>query len=140
MFSKSVLDIDAAKVADTICSALRTQVADLRRRGIVVGLSGGIDSSVVTTLSVRALGAERVQVLLMPERDSSPESRTLGTMLANQLGVRVAVEDIAPTLEAAGCYSRQIEAIRSVFPQYGEGYRNKIILPSLLTSDPLNQL
>jgi NAD+ synthase len=113
-------------------------VTELRRRGVVVGLSGGIDSSVVTCLCVRALGKERVHVLLMPERASSGESLTLGRLLTSQLGVSMAVEDIAPTLEAAGCYDRQNEAIRMMFPEYGEGWRNKITLPSILDSDRLN--
>jgi NAD+ synthase len=74
----------------------------------------------------------------MPERDSSSESLTLGRLLADQLGTPTLVENIAPTLEAAGCYARQLEAIRMVFPEYGEGYRNKIVLPSILTNDRLN--
>ena len=68
MFSSSTLAIDAEKTALAIENAIRRQVTDLRRRGIVVGLSGGIDSSVVTCLSARALGPERVQVLFIPER------------------------------------------------------------------------
>ena len=70
MFSRAVLDIDLAKTALDIEQAIRRQVSELRRRGVVVGLSGGIDSSVVTTLSARAVGPDRVQVLLMPERAS----------------------------------------------------------------------
>ena len=77
-------------------------------------------------------------MLLMPERASSGESLTLGKLLTSQLGVAVAVEDIAPTLEAAGCYDRQTEAIRMMFPEYGDGWRNKISLPSILDSDRLN--
>src|SRR5690349_8735279 len=127
-----VLDINAQETAATIENAIRREVADLRKRGIVVGLSGGIDSSVVTALCARALGPSRVQVLLMPERDSSSDAQRLGNMLASQLGTPVIVENIAPTLEAAGCYSRQLDAIRSVFPEYGEGYKNKIVLPSIL--------
>ncbi len=138
MFSSAMLDIDPAKTAQAIETAIRRQVGDLRRRGIVVGLSGGIDSSVVTCLCVRALGPERVFVLLMPERDSSPESLALGRLLTAQLGTQMIVEDIAPTLEAAGCYARQTQAIKSVFPDYGEGYRNKITLPSILESGRLN--
>lgn len=138
MFSSTVLQIDAEKTAQAIEAAIRSQVGELRRRGIVVGLSGGIDSSVVTCLAARAVGPERVHVLLMPERDSSPESLTLGRLLASKLGTPVTVEDIAPTLDAAGCYARQIEAIRSVFPQYGEGFKNKITLPSILESERLN--
>jgi NAD+ synthase len=138
MFSRAVLDIDLAKTANDIEQAIRRQVSELRRRGVVVGLSGGIDSSVVTTLSARAVGPDRVQVLLMPERASSPESEQLGRMLASKLGTPTLVEDIAPALEGAGCYRRQTEAIRMMFPEYGEGWRNKITLPSILESDRLN--
>jgi NAD+ synthase len=138
MFSAAVLDIDLEQTAHAIEQAIRRQVTELRRRGVVVGLSGGIDSSVVTPLSARALGAERVQVLLMPERASSPESEQLGRLLTSKLGTPALVEDIAPTLEAAGCYRRQTEAIRMMFPEYGDGWRNKITLPSILDSDRLN--
>ncbi|MEP7116807.1 MAG: NAD(+) synthase [Acidobacteriota bacterium] len=138
MFSSATLAIDLEKTSRAIEDAIRRQVGELRRRGIVVGLSGGIDSSVVTCLCVRALGAERVQVLLMPERASSSESLTLGRMLTTQLGTPMVVEDIAPTLEAAGCYARQDEAVKSMFPEYGEGWKNKITLPSILDSDRVN--
>ncbi len=137
-FSPSVLAIDVEKTAESIEQAIRRQVGELRRRGIVVGLSGGIDSSVVTCLCARALGPDRVQVLLMPERASSPESEKLGRMLTSKLGVPALVEDIAPILEAAGCYRRQDEAIRMVFPDYGEHDRHKVTLPSILESDRLN--
>jgi NAD+ synthase len=138
MFSRAVLDLDLEKTAALIEQAVRRQVGELRRRGIVVGLSGGIDSSVVTSICARALGADRVLVLLMPERVSSPESEQLGRALAGKLGTPTLVENIAPTLEAAGCYRRQDEAIRMVFPEYGDGWRNKITLPSILDGDRLN--
>jgi NAD+ synthase len=137
-FSAEVLRIDAAATAGAIEGAIRRQVAQLRRRGAVVGLSGGIDSSVVTTLCARALGPERVVVLLMPERDSSSDSTTLGQLLSQQLGTRTIVENIAPTLAAVGCYLKQTEAIRMVFPEYDEGYKHKITLPSILSGDRLN--
>ena len=138
MFSHSVLEIDAPRVAARIEEGIRQQLGSLRRRGVVVGLSGGIDSSVVTTLAARAVGPERVLALLMPERDSSPESAVLGTQLTDKFGVPVLTEDLSAMLEAAGCYARQNEAIRSVFPEYGEGYKSKVILPSILDSDRLN--
>ena len=138
VFSASVLAIDPARTATTIEEAIRQQVTALRRRGAVVGLSGGIDSSVVTALCARALGPARVQVLLMPERDSSSESGVLARMLTSKLGTPTVVENIAPALAAAGCYERQVEAIRMVFPEYGEGYKHKITLPSILDGDRLN--
>src|SRR3990170_8230021 len=137
-FSTDVLRIDVSGVAGAIQDAIRQQVRFLHRRGAVVGLSGGIDSSVVTCLCARALGAPRVQVLLMPERDSSSDALTLGRLLTTTLGVPALVEDITPVLEAAGCYRRQIEAIRAAFPEYGDGYRCKISLPSILDSNRLN--
>jgi NAD+ synthase len=137
-FTKDVLDIDAAATAAEIAEAIRTHVSTLKRRGIVVGLSGGIDSSVVTALAVRALGPDRVHVLLMPERDSSPEALTLGRLLTDQLNVPTTVEDIAPTLAAAGCYARQEEAIKTMFPEFGPGYKWKITLPSILEGNRLN--
>jgi len=138
MFTKDALEIDAAKVAADIQSSIRAQISTLRRRGVVVGLSGGIDSSVVTVLAVKALGPDRVHVLLMPERDSSPEALSLGRLLTNQLKVPTTVEDIEPTLTAAGCYARQEEAIKTMFPEYGPGYRWKITLPSILEGNRLN--
>jgi NAD+ synthase len=74
----------------------------------------------------------------MPERDSSAESVSLGRALTSKLGTPTLVENIQATLEAAGCYSRQREAIQMVFPEYGEGWKHKITLPSILNSDRLN--
>jgi NAD+ synthase len=138
-FTPEVLQIDASRVADEAAQAIREQVLGTsRRRGAVVGISGGIDSSVVAALCTRALGPERVFGLLMPERDSSSDSLRLGTLLARHLGIAHVVEDIAPALEGLGCYRRQLEAIRMAVPEYGEGWRCKLTLPSLLESDRLN--
>jgi NAD+ synthase len=139
MFSRQVMEIDVAAEAARIEAAIREQVmGTLRRRGAVVGLSGGIDSSVVASLCVRALGKERVLGLFMPERDSSDDSLALGRVIADHLGIQAIVEDIAPALAGVGCYARQIDAIRTVFPDYGEGWKCKITLPSILESDRLN--
>lgn len=138
-FSRRALDIDAAGETAVIEQSIRDQVrGTLHRRGAVVGLSGGVDSSVVATLCVRALGAERVVGLLMPERDSSSESLGLGRTIARHLGITETLEDIGPVLEAVGCYARQAEAVRQVFPEYGEGWRCKITLPSILDGERLN--
>jgi NAD+ synthase len=59
-------------------------------------------------------------------------------MLATHLGIEAVVEDIAPALRELGCYARQNEAIRQVFPQYGDDWKCKITLPSILESDRLN--
>ena len=139
MFSRDVLKIDAAAVAETIQAQIREQVlGTLRRKGAVVGLSGGIDSSVVAALCARALGKERVLGLFMPEHHSSDDSLMLGQMLVSAIGIDAQIENLGPTLEAAGCYRRQEEAIRTVFPEYGPGFKSKITLPSILEGNRLN--
>jgi NAD+ synthase len=139
MFSREVLRIDADEAARVIEGAVREQVlSTLRRRGAVVGVSGGIDSAVVAALCARALGPDRVLALLMPERDSSPDSLRLGRLLAERLGIRHAVEDVTAALDGLGCYTRQLEAIRMVFPEYGEGWKCKLALPPILDSERLN--
>src|SRR5919108_5870742 len=110
IFSADILKLDAAAAVDRIVSAIRKFVLkDLRRKGAVLGLSGGIDSSVVAALSVRALGADRVLGLLMPECDSSAESVSLGQVIGDHLGIKTMVEDITPVLDGAGCYQRRDE-------------------------------
>src|SRR5512146_1002019 len=137
--SPGLFEIDAAAVAEQIERSIRHQVqVVLRRRGAVVGLSGGVDSSVVASLCARALGRDRVLALLMPERDCSHEALWLGRLMAERLGIEAVVEDIGPTLAAAGCYERQAQAIRSVFPDYGEGWRCKLSLPSIPERERLN--
>jgi NAD+ synthase len=129
-FSADVLNIDAAAVSAGIENEIRDIVLQqLHRKGVVVALSGGIDSSVVAALCLKALGSARVLGLMLPEADSSPDSLRFANLLAQSLGMRTHVEDIAGILTAAGCYQRRDEAIRTVIPQYTEGYKCKIVLP-----------
>jgi NAD+ synthase len=135
-FSAEVLKLDGARETERIVAAVRDQVArQLRRKGVVLGLSGGIDSSVSAALCVRALGADRVLGVMMPEHDSASDSLALGQLLADHLGIQTVVENISPILEGAGCYRRRDDAIRSVIPEYGPGYKSKIVLPSLLEGE-----
>jgi len=136
---KDVLTLDAETEIERIAQSLRAQVlGDFRRRGAVLGLSGGIDSSVVAALCARAFGKDKVLGLFMPERHSSDDALMLGRLLADTLGIEAIVEDIAPALEGLGCYRRQDEAIRSIVPQYGAGWKCKLVLPSILEASRLN--
>jgi NAD+ synthase len=139
VFTPEALRIDPAPVAAAIQAAIRRQVGQvLRRRGAVVGLSGGVDSSVVGTLCARALGPERVLGLFMPEQDSAGESLRLGRLAAQAAGVRTELVPVAAVLEAAGCYRYQVEAVRRVIPEFDETWRMKLVLPSLVEGERLN--
>lgn len=139
-FGKDVLKLDLEKEFERITSAIYELVHhEMRRQGVVVGISGGIDSSVVLALCTRALGSQRVVGILLPEKESSPENITLAEEVANCFDVQTLIEEITPALDGFGCYERRNEAIRRVFPQFQPGWGVKIVLPSdLLSRGTLN--
>ena len=132
-FSKNDIKIDAAAEAARIVDKMRQIVGrDLHRQGAVIGISGGIDSSVCLALSARAFGPDKVLGITMPESDSNPLSAVLARKLARQYGVPYIVEDMTAALAGFGTYRRRDEAMKNVFPEYDSTYRAKIILPSAL--------
>ena len=139
-FSRDVLDLDLEAVAERLSTSLNEAVLKtLKRRGVVVAVSGGIDSACVAALAVRALGARRVFGLLLPERDSSDESTAYARKLCERLGIEYEIFDIAPALAAAGCYERRDAAVRSVFPEFTPDMPWKIVMHGdRLDSDALN--
>jgi NAD+ synthase len=135
------MEIDPAAESHRLAELLRRDVHKrLRRRGAVVGVSGGVDSAVVLALCVRALGSERVLGLLMPERESGTDGERLAHLVAEQLNVETVVEDITPALEGFRCYARRDEAVSRAFPDFERGRdRVKIALPgNVLEHDTLN--
>ncbi len=127
-FGPDTLNIDCEAEVEKIVAALRSQLRAMRKRGLVLGLSGGIDSSVSAALAVRAVGAKNVFTLFMPEHDSDPESLRLGRLVAETYGIESVVEDIGPSLAAMGCYSRRDEFIRTLVPEYGPGWASKVAI------------
>jgi len=127
--SPSVLEIDCAAEVERITKRMIEIVAgEQRRRGVIIALSGGVDSSVSGALAVRAFGPRKVFGLMLPERDSKSASKDLGQQVAEQFGIAYAVENIGPTLDAIGCYRWRDEAMRRVFPAYADDWKSKIAI------------
>ena len=133
--SPDALRIDAERVVDEITTGIRLLVRQMRKRGVVVGLSGGVDSSVVAALCARAVGSERVLGLFMPERESAAESLRLAQFVAEHLGIGTVLEDITAILDAAGCYERRDSAIKQLIPDYAPDWKSKVALPSVVHDD-----
>jgi len=131
-FSRDILkfsDIDS--VIDKICAKLRDDVFhQMRRRGGVIGISGGIDSSVSLALATKAFGTENILTVMLPETDSSPDSKALALKLAAKFGVKVIEENISGALQGFGCYTRRDEAVKRVVPEYNPAVdKMKIVIP-----------
>lgn len=124
-----VLEIDPKKEATKIGNRLRHLLGKhLRKRGFVVAVSGGVDSSVSAALAVQAVGPRKVLGLLLPESDSSSDSVALAQKVVDQLGIEYELFDISQTLESIGCYVNRDKAIRRCFPEYGEDWKCKIVI------------
>jgi NAD+ synthase len=119
-FSKDILKIENIEsLVDQLSEKMIHDTFRLyKRRGAVIGISGGIDSSVTMALAVKAFGADKVFGVMMPEKDSSPDSESMAEKLAKQFGVEAVLENIRPALEGFKCYERRDEAIQRVFPEF----------------------
>ncbi len=129
IFSKNILFLDNIESeVSAIAAKLKTSIlTTIRRKGAIVGISGGIDSSVSAALAVKALGPENVIGVLLPEKDSSEDSKELALLLARQLGIQTIEENITSALDGFGCYRRRDEAVTSLFPEYNpKEYKMKI--------------
>jgi NAD+ synthase len=130
-FGPDILKIDPARETERISQFLQDQVkAHYRRSGIVVGLSGGIDSAVMAELAVMALGKQAVSGLIMPEKESNPISGSYARTHAEKMGISCREIDITPTVQSVMGYAERDEFIRSLIPEYVPGSRYNISLPT----------
>jgi NAD+ synthase len=130
-FSIDALKLDYPKVIEELVEVLQHQVyVQLKRGGAIVGTSGGIDSSVVGGLCAKAFGPDKVMGIIMPDKDSSSESTELAIELAKTFGYKYIINDVTTALEGAGCYRLRDEAMQRVFPDYKNGWKAKIVLPT----------
>jgi NAD+ synthase len=136
--TREALKLDCALSVEKVVETIRKTLTTFRRRGLVVALSGGIDSSVTAALCVRALGAARVFGIHMPERDSSADTLQLSQSISSHFEFDSVVEEITPLLEAAGCYRRQEQSIRLTIPEYGPAWKSKIVLESVVDNPGFN--
>jgi NAD+ synthase len=139
-FFDELMTIDAEKMSRQMEEFIRNQVKNVfKGRGIVIGLSGGIDSAVAGALSVRALGAKRVYGVLLPERDSSPKSRAFGLKAAESLGIEFGEVEITPMLESFGVYAKRDAVVKKYFPDLTGEYQFRLSLPQdLLERDRIS--
>jgi NAD+ synthase len=139
-FNSDILKIDPEVETKRIADFITDETKNVyRRSGVVVGLSGGIDSAVVAALAVRAVGKENVAGLILPEKESNLVSSSFAAKQAKQLGIEFREVDITPTVDSVGGYDKRDEYIKSLIPEYEPGLKYNISLPTdLLERDSFN--
>jgi NAD+ synthase len=138
-FHKDILKIDCQSAIERIGFFIREQARMMKREGVVIGLSGGVDSALSAELCVKIFGPENVLGLILPERESNPISAEYASKQAGKLGIATETVNITPILEAFGVYAKRDEVIKVIFPEYTREYQSKITLPAdLLSRDAYN--
>jgi NAD+ synthase len=134
LYEEEVINFDRDKEVASICDTMRKSLLNvLHRRGVVVAVSGGIDSSVCAALSVAAFGPKKTFLIKLPEQDSAEITQSRSSELITHLGVDYTTHDIAPVLEAIGCYKYRDEAIQELFPEYTPDWKCKIVIRGGIT-------
>lgn len=130
-------DID--KLAENLRGFIRNQVTAFKKKGVVLGVSGGVDSAVALTLCVQEFGKENVYGLLLPEKESAPSSKVLGAEICESLGVPYEEAPISPIIEALGIYDKKEQIIKRACPEYDpKVHKTSLVLPDFLSQGLLN--
>ncbi|MCP4218867.1 MAG: NAD(+) synthase, partial [bacterium] len=124
-FNRNILELNKAVECGKVSEFIAHHVHEMKRDGIIVGLSGGIDSAVAAALCVKAVGPEKVVGLILPEKDSNPLSAEYAAAQAKKLGIETETVDLTPVLQAFGTYEKRDEVVRDIFPQYNENWKMK---------------
>ncbi len=129
-FNLEVLKIDPVQELDVLSEFIVGQVNSFRKKGVVVGLSGGIDSACIAAVAAHALGKEKVVGLILPESESNPISSEYATKHAQALGIEHRQIDITPTVDSIVKYKWRDEFLQKLIPEYKPGYKYNITLPT----------
>ncbi|MBT8358749.1 MAG: NAD(+) synthase [Desulfobacterales bacterium] len=139
-FDLDVLKIDPEEELEKLSDFMVKQVKVVfRRKGVIVGLSGGIDSACIAAVAVHAIGKENVVGLVLPETESNPISSEYATKHARALGIEHRQINIASTVDSVVQYKWRDEFMQKLIPDYKPGYKYNISLPTdLLERDSFN--
>lgn len=103
--TKEVFKIDPQEVSEKIAGFIRDHFRKMDRKGIVTPISGGLDSSVVVSLCVKAVGSDKVTGLMLPEKDGNDEAEKYAKVIAKHLGIKTDRVNITRTLRSIGIYN-----------------------------------
>ncbi|MBN1406457.1 MAG: NAD(+) synthase [Calditrichaceae bacterium] len=130
-FNRDILKIDPEVELEKLSKFIIEQLRVVfRRKGIVVGLSGGIDSACMAAVAAHAIGKEKVVGLILPETESNPVSSEYASKHAESLGIEYRQINISPTINSVVPYQWRDEYIQKLVPEYQPGFKYNITLPT----------
>lgn len=130
---------DIEKIALKIRYFIKNYVAEYKKKGVIIGVSGGIDSAVILALCVQELGAKNVYGLLLPEKESNSASKRLGAEICEKLGVEYKEVSISPIIEALDIYEQKDMILKRTCSEYDpQVHKTSLILPDFLSTKSIN--
>ena len=118
---------------------IHKQVYDnFSKRGIVVGISGGIDSAISAKLCCNAVGKENVLGIILPEKESNPQSQEFAKKYCEKLGIKYEIEDITSILDSSEIYQTREKIVKKYFPDYNQSCKYRIVFSENFDSDGLS--
>lgn len=135
--SLTIKNMDA--VVESLKDFIKDQIQNnFNRKGAVIGISGGIDSAVVAALCVKALGPDKVLGLIMPEKDSNPQSKLLAELFCKKFNIKTEVVDMTPILEKYDVYNIRDNVVRKNFPNFDSFSKYRLVIPNNLENEGIN--
>tara|TARA_Y100000817_G_scaffold68330_1_gene51926 strand:+ start:4208 stop:5188 length:981 start_codon:yes stop_codon:yes gene_type:complete len=140
VIEKKLLDIaNIDEVIESLILFLKEQVYNnFRKKGVVIGISGGIDSAVAAALCVKSLGSENVLGLILPEKESNSQSQNLAIQLCEKLGIQYVLEDITSILDSSSVYEIREKIIQKIFPNFNQSCTYRITFSENFDNDGLS--
>ena len=140
VFSKDILQIkDIQNLKKLLENFIHNETfGKSRKHGIVVGISGGIDSAVVAALACNAIGKENVLGIILPEKESNPDSQELAQKLCKTLDIQYLIDDITPILDSALVYKIREEIVQKLFPSFNNLCKYRLIFTENFDNDGLS--
>jgi len=139
-FDRNILEIkNIGDIVQSLQNFIHEQVYDnFRKRGIVIGISGGIDSAVTAKLCCDAIGKENVLGIILPEKESNPQSQEFATKYCEKLGIKYEIEDVTSILDSSKIYQTREKIVEKYFPDYNQSCEYRLVFSENFDNDGLS--
>ena len=139
-FDRNILEIkNIGDIVQSLQNFIHEQVYDnFRKRGIVIGISGGIDSAVAAKLCCDAIGKENVLGIILPEKESNPQSQEFATKYCEKLGIKYEIEDVTSILDSSKIYQTREKIVEKYFPDYNQSCEYRLVFSENFDNDGLS--